>query len=209
MGRRIDVLKDISLGIYRGEIMSIQGPSGCGKSTLLHILGGLDRADSGEIQVNGQKMNFWSRTSIRRNHIGFLFQSFYLLEEETVWDNIALPAQIARYSTSVNTPHYRRLNELLERLGLADRKHFRAKVLSGGEKQRVALARALCNNPSLLIADEPTGNLDLQTARSIYDLIQEWTSQEGKGAIIVTHDLELANRADRKYYLSQGQLKLI
>ena len=184
------------------------GSSGEGKSTLLHILGTLEQPSSGQLEICGQPTDTSSLPSLRNRHIGFIFQSFNLLEEDTVLDNVLMPARIAREPTHSRSPAYRRALQLLEKVGLSSRIRFLAKLLSGGEKQRVAIARALLNNPDLILADEPSGNLDYGNSQAIHQLLLMLTKEEGKTLVIVTHDSELASLCDKTYQLKDGKLGL-
>ncbi len=200
------VLKRIDLEVDKGASIAIMGKSGEGKSTLLHILGTLEKPCSGELAICGQSIRSGSLASLRNQHIGFIFQSFNLLDDYTVLENVLMPAKIARLPTTPQSPSYKRACSLLEQIGLAPRADFLAKLLSGGEKQRVAIARALLNNPELILADEPSGNLDHSHSQAIHELLLQLTKQEGKTLIVVTHDTELASLCDQKYHLKDGTL---
>ncbi|MBI3900816.1 MAG: ATP-binding cassette domain-containing protein, partial [Chlamydiia bacterium] len=163
----IEILKDISLDLFPGQSMAIMGRSGEGKSTLLQILGTLDEPTSGELFIAGKSVLHHPPSSLRNQHIGFIFQSFHLLEEYSVIHNVLMPALIAGYDIGPKSPAFKRALSLLERVGLSDRVDYDTRLLSGGEKQRVALARAFCNNPEIILADEPSGNLDHTTAEHI------------------------------------------
>lgn len=191
------VLNGINLEIAPGESIAICGRSGEGKTTLLHILGTLEEPDSGELEIKGEKLHYQNASIIRNQHIGFVFQSYNLLEDFTTLENVLMPARIARRPTS-------RLEglALLRTVGLEDRADFSVKHLSGGEKQRAAIARALCNNPSLILADEPTGNLDRAYARKIGETLLKL----GKALILVTHDPDLAALCNKQYTLANGLL---
>src|SRR5579885_2914386 len=154
----VEVLKNITLEVEQGEAIAIMGKSGEGKSTLLHILGTLEKPSDGEIEICGKKVSHFPLAPLRNQHIGFIFQSFNLLEDYTALENVLMPAKIGRKATHPNSEAYQRGLNLLERVGLSPRAHFLTKLLSGGEKQRVAIARALCNDPDLIFADEPSGN---------------------------------------------------
>jgi lipoprotein-releasing system ATP-binding protein len=202
----IEVLKGIDLEIDRGESVAITGKSGEGKSTLLHILGTLEKPCSGSLEICGQNISHASLSGVRNTHIGFLFQSYNLLEDYTVLDNVLLPARIARRPTSKGSAAYSRALELLEIVGLKDRAGFPAKLLSGGEKQRAALARALCNDPDLILADEPTGNLDHAHSQDIHSLLISLSRDFNKSLIVVTHDKELSTLCSRTLLLKDGNL---
>lgn len=206
--QQVNVLQGVDLTIYQGEAVAITGRSGQGKSTLLHVLGTLDRPCEGSLEIAGQTVNPMSVSSIRNRHLAFVFQSFHLLDDYTAVENVLMPARIARYNTAKGSPAYKRGLELLEKVGLSERAFHTTKLLSGGEKQRVAIARALCNQPDILFADEPSGNLDRQTSRSIHDLLLNYVKEEGKTLIVVTHDLELASRCKRRFCLEDGILIL-
>ena len=188
----VKVFADVSLSLKEGESIAITGPSGVGKSTLLNVLGTLDTADSGEITICGKAITPSIIAHLRREYIGFVFQAFNLLDEYTAIDNVLMPAKIAR------KPLLRSYGEkLLDRVGLSHRADFLAKNLSGGEKQRVAIARALCNDPQVIFADEPSGNLDHDHSLLIHDLLLEHT--QGRGLIVATHDMELAAKCDKQF----------
>jgi len=202
----VEVLSDISLDVPRGNALAIMGKSGEGKSTLLHILGTLEKPCSGQLEICGIMAGEDSLSSIRNKHIGFIFQSFHLLEDYSTIDNVLMPAKIARQDTRLGTPAYTRALELLAAVGLSQRTQFLAKLLSGGEKQRVAIARALCNDPELILADEPSGNLDHGNSLAIYEILISLVKKMSKTLIVVTHDLELAKRCDQILVLQDGIL---
>lgn len=202
------ILDGVDLEVKAGETVAIMGLSGVGKSTLLHILGTLEPQDSGELIIEG-KLADKNRPKIRNQSIGFVFQSFFLLENHTVLDNVLMPAKIARASTRHGSKMHERALYLLKRLNLLDRQDHLAKTLSGGEKQRTCIARALCNSPTLILADEPTGNLDQKTSRVIQELLLEAVKEEGKSLIVVTHDADFAKRCDKVYQLKDGKLILV
>lgn len=202
----IEILKGIDLDVKRGETVAILGRSGQGKSTLLQILGTLENPTSGTMILAGQTVGPFNKPKIRNKHIAFVFQSFHLLDDYTALENILMPARIAREDVSTHSQALQCANALLELVGLTDRAHFNTKLLSGGEKQRVAIARALCNNPDILFADEPSGNLDKQTSKTIHDLLIGFAKKENKALILVTHDLELASLCDRRLLLEDGHL---
>lgn len=202
----VHVLKEVDLEIEKGKAVAIMGKSGEGKSTLLHILGTLEKPTSGELHICGKSIDSASLAQLRNHHIGFIFQSFNLLEDYTVLENILMPAKIARMPTHSQSPSYKRAHMLIEKIGLSSRTDFLAKLLSGGEKQRVAIARALLNNPELILADEPSGNLDHMHSQAIHQLLLQLTKEEGKTLIVVTHDPELASLCDHTYLLKDGKL---
>lgn len=203
---KVDILKQLDLTVRRGESIAITGRSGGGKSTLLHILGTLESPSSGSLEINEQKVSFFNKSRIRNHQLGFIFQSFHLLEDYTALENVLLPARIGRRDVTPKGQAYREACRLLEHVGLSDRFHFNTKLLSGGEKQRVAIARALCNHPDIILADEPSGNLDKDTSRQIHQLLLDLAEQQGKTLIIVTHDPDLANMCETHYCLVDGQL---
>lgn len=202
----VEILKNVELTVRRGDTVAIMGRSGEGKSTLLQILGTLEDSCSGTLEINEETVTSFNKSKIRNKDIAFIFQSFHLLEDYTALENVLMPARIARESTSKGSVMYKRACELLDHVGLSDRKNFNTKLLSGGEKQRVAIARALCNDPDIILADEPSGNLDKQTSRHIHDLLLNFAHQHDKTLIIVTHDIELANLCSLRYRLTEGQL---
>lgn len=205
----LDLLRGIDLKVAQGETVAIMGRSGEGKSTLLHILGTLDAPTDGSIEIASQKATSGNTTSIRNKHIGFVFQSFHLLDDYSVLQNVLMPAEIARKSTARGSAAYHHAKTLLDDVGLKDRKHHFAKQLSGGEKQRVALARALCNDPDILMADEPSGNLDRKTAEGIHHLLLDFVRKKNKSLIVVTHDQELADLCSSLYALKNGILERV
>lgn len=199
----IPVLRGINLQVKAGEAVAIVGRSGEGKSTLLQILGTLEDPCQGCLKIDDQVVSRSNKGLIRNQFIGFVFQSFHLLEDYSALENVLMPARIARQK--VNRETQQKGLYLLEKVGLADRAHFHTKLLSGGEKQRVALARALCNDPQIIFADEPSGNLDGQTAQAIHDLLLAFV-EEGKALILVTHDWKLAQLCTKQYELKNGVL---
>ncbi len=202
----VHALRGVDLDIYTGEMVSIVGPSGSGKSTLLGLIGGLDSPTHGTIEIDGvdiTRMNEDQLTEIRNEKIGFIFQFFNLIPTLTALENVALPVQFARHR------HFnadRRAKELLTTLGLADRMHHRPAELSGGQQQRVAIARALANNPPLLLADEPTGNLDTESGTMVLETLKQIQRESGTTVVIVTHDPDLAAFADRIVTLVDGEI---
>ena len=205
----LSILRDISFQMSAGENLGIVGPSGSGKSTLLYIIGTLEKPTSGQIQMDGQNPFNLSETSLaafRNEQIGFIFQDHHLLPQLSAIENILIPTLAHGRPSTEQTA---RAHQLLDRVGLADRRHHLPSELSGGERQRVAIARALIHEPKLLLADEPTGNLDRSTAESVTDLLLDiqQNSQPQTMMIVVTHSSALANRLQRCYELDQGQLK--
>ena len=205
--QRIHVLRDLSVTVERGEMLAIVGASGVGKSTLLHLLGGLDRADSGGIQLADVDLTTMSDAALveyRNRNVGFVFQFHHLLPEFDASENVEMPMRIARLPMSETKA---RARELLGRVGLGERLAHRPSMLSGGEQQRVAVARALVMKPALLLADEPTGDLDENTAESLHALLREMHAEHGLTSIIATHNPRLAAACDRMLRLEQGQLR--
>ncbi|HVG58735.1 MAG TPA: ABC transporter ATP-binding protein [Hyalangium sp.] len=205
-GKRIDVLRGVSLDLERGELVSLVGPSGAGKSTFLHVLGTLDAPAAGEVLFEGRSifaMNDAEIAEFRNRTIGFVFQSHYLLPEFTALENVAMPALIQRTDRSTT---YAKARELLERVGLGARVDHKPGELSGGEAQRVALARALVLQPAILLADEPTGNLDPATGEGIHQLLRDVNRELGVTAVVVTHNETLARSMPRRLRLAGGQV---
>ena len=203
----LQVLKGVDLQVDKGEIVSIVGPSGAGKTTLLQILGTLDKADKGDIEVNGvnvSKLNDNELAAFRNQHIGFIFQFHQLLPEFTALENVMIPALIAGKET--NNVRLRAL-ELLDYLGLTDRIEHKPSEMSGGEKQRVAVARALINNPALILADEPSGSLDSKNKEELHKLLFDLRNKFGLTVVIVTHDKELAGISDRVVAMRDGNVE--
>lgn len=202
--REVQVLKGIDLEVKSGEFLALRGASGAGKSTLLHLLGGLDEPDSGEIHFEDQLLTSLGAASLstfRNRRIGFVFQAYHLFPELDALENVCLPARMARTPSLVAA---RRGRELLSRVGLENRMDHRPLELSGGEQQRVAIARALMNGPSLLLADEPTGNLDSRTGEEIIQLLIELQTEQGGTLIVATHDARVAARAPRQIEVRDG-----
>jgi len=198
----VDALKGVSLEIASEQLTAIMGPSGSGKSTLMHILAGLDRPTSGDVRIAGTaigKLNDAQLTKLRREHIGFVFQFFNLLPMLTAKDNILLPLSIAG-----TKPDRTWVDELVKKVGLTDRLSHRPSELSGGQQQRVAIARALVSRPTVMFADEPTGNLDSRTSSEILQLLRESVTSYGQTTVMVTHDAHAAAIADRVLFLADG-----
>ena len=202
----VTVLDGISLEVHPSDTIAIVGKSGEGKTTLLHILGTLDAPTSGTVEVCGEIATPQKSPLLRNSHIGFVFQAYHLLEECTVLENVLMPARIGKLDIRPGSPAYLRALELLQEVGLSERAHFPAKLLSGGEKQRVAIARALINNPSIILADEPSGNLDHAHSAVIYDLLLTEARSRNKALVVVTHDLTLASQCKKTYSLQDGKL---
>ena len=203
---RLEILRDINLEIGQGEIVALVGPSGSGKSTLLHIAGLLDTPTAGTIEIAGQnatKMNDWGRTKLRQKTIGFVYQSHLLLPDFNALENVMIPQLIAGVKSKDAEAHAK---DLLKEVGLSHRLTHRAGQLSGGEQQRVAIARALANSPALLLADEPTGNLDPKTADEVFDTFLRIVRQTGLSALLATHNPELAQKMDRRISVVDGQI---
>ncbi len=203
---KLEVIRNASLTVAAGELVGLVGPSGAGKSTLLHVAGLLEMPDGGDVSIAGRAcgaMSDGERTEIRRNEIGFVYQFHHLLPEFSALENVMLPQMIT--ATSRRTAR-NRAEELVASVGLAERAGHRPARLSGGEQQRVAIARALANEPRLLLADEPTGNLDAQTAEEVFELLLDAVRGRGLAALIATHNLDLAAKMDRIVRLEDGEL---
>jgi putative ABC transport system ATP-binding protein len=201
----VAALRDVDMTLGHGELLAVTGPSGCGKSTLLNLLGGLDRPSAGEIYLHGERVDGAGearRARLRRTELGFVFQFFNLIENLSVADNVELPALLAGVPAREAR---RRAGDLLERLGLAQTAARVPGSLSGGQQQRVAIARALVNRPSVLLADEPTGNLDTVAAREVVSVLRE-RSDEGQAIVLVTHDLRVASAARRVLRMRDGAI---
>ena len=203
----LDVLKGVDLEIYEGEIVALIGPSGSGKSTLLHILGALDRPDKGSVNLDSVKvfsLNDKELAHLRNRTVGFVFQFHHLMPEFSALENVMMPKLIA--GEGIKSIENKAI-ELLDEVGLKDRKDHKPGELSGGEQQRVAVARALINDPKIVIADEPSGNLDRSTAESLHNLILELNRNRNQTFVLATHNLELAQRANRIFKLKDGQVE--
>jgi putative ABC transport system ATP-binding protein len=203
-GRPLTVLRDVDLAVPAGQLVAILGPSGSGKSTLLGLLAGLDRPTSGEVLLDGEPIHRLSEdrlARLRRDRVGFVFQSFHLLRNLTALENVLLPLELtgARDATA-------RARSMLDEVGLADRQHHYPSQLSGGEQQRVALARAFVHRPALLLADEPTGNLDSRTGAGVLEILLRLRRDHGTTLVLVTHDEAVAALADRQVHLRDGQI---
>jgi lipoprotein-releasing system ATP-binding protein len=206
-GQRLHVLRDLDLAVEKGEMVAVMGASGVGKSTLLHVLGGLDRPDSGEVRVGDVDLVRIADAEVvafRNKHVGFVFQFHHLLPEFSAIENAEMPLRIARVPVAEARP---RAEALLRRVGLGERLAHRPGMLSGGEQQRVAVARALVMQPSLLLADEPTGDLDEATADAFHTLLREMHAEFGLTAILATHNPRLAQQCDRVLRLEGGSLR--
>ena len=204
---RIQVLRDLDLEVPAGQMLAVVGASGVGKSTLLHILGGLDQPDAGTIRVGDATLSGMTdaeRVAFRNRHVGFVFQFHHLLPEFDAAENVEMPMRIAGLPRAECR---RRATQVLERVGLGERLHHRPSMLSGGEQQRVAVARALVMRPTLLLADEPTGDLDEATAESLHTLLREMHAEHGLTSVIATHNHRLAEACDRVLRLERGQLR--
>ena len=202
----VSVLEGVDIRIFKNEWVAILGASGSGKTTLLNLLGALEKPDKGNIkcaQHSYASMNDSEKAKFRLNKIGFVFQAYHMFPELSILENVKLPAMIKKEYRTSNT----RAKNLLERVGLGHRINHKPAELSGGEQQRAAIARALINSPDLILADEPTGNLDSQTGRQILDIFKDLhSSNEGRTIIMITHDMDVANYADRKIVLQDGRI---
>jgi ABC-type lipoprotein export system ATPase subunit len=201
--KELEVLKGLNLEVQPGEIVFLCGKSGAGKTTLLYVLGGLERPTQGDVWVKGTSLYHspakWKNKTMNQN-MGFVFQHYFLLPELTALENVLLPAMIGKREAEI------RAQELLERVGLRERMHHLPAELSGGEQQRVAIARALINDPDILFADEPTGNLDSGTGSGVIEMLLSLVREKGKTLVVVTHDRELAKRGDRLLLIENGKL---
>ena len=202
----VEVLSDINLHIEKGERIAIVGASGSGKSTLLHLLGGLDLPTTGSVWIDGQELSRMSdkkRGLVRNEYLGFVYQFHHLLPEFTAVENVAMPLLIRGQDTQLAKS---KASQLLEEIGLGHRLEHRPVELSGGERQRAAIARALVTEPNVVLADEPTGNLDQNNAQSVFDMMMELNQRIGTALVMVTHDNVLANKMDRRFHLELGRL---
>lgn len=203
-GEALTILHPLDLVIPDGQFLAILGPSGSGKSTLLGLVAGLDYPSSGKIEIDGQeitRMNEDELARLRSRKIGIVFQSFHLVPSLTAYENVIVPMEIARLADPEE-----RSRQLLDDVGLTQRAHHYPSQLSGGEQQRVAIARAFANNPSILLADEPTGNLDTQNGKMIFELLIKMNRDRGTTLVLVTHEKELAEQADRQIHLREGRI---
>jgi lipoprotein-releasing system ATP-binding protein len=201
----VHVLKGVSFEAQRGQVYAIVGPSGCGKSTLLYLLGLLDQPDEGQIEINGQFMSNTddaARTAARGEHIGFVFQFHFLMLEFSALENVMMPMRkLGRFTGSEMEA---RAHALLSSVGLGAKTHRLGTQLSGGEQQRVAIARALANQPTILLADEPTGNLDIKNSGLVFDLLTKLAKEQGQAVVLVTHNPDIAQRCDRTLSMRDG-----
>ncbi|MEM7226913.1 MAG: ABC transporter ATP-binding protein [Pseudomonadota bacterium] len=205
-GRKLEVLRQADLDLKPGQLVALLGPSGAGKSTLMHIAGLLERPDGGKVEIRGEdcaKAGDGERTALRRTAIGFVYQYHHLLPEFSALENVVVPQLIAGFPKSQAK---RRASDLLGKVGLAERLDHRPARLSGGEQQRVAIARALANDPKILLADEPTGNLDPHTADAVFKVLTDLVRDRGLAALVATHNLDLAGRMDRTLRLEEGKV---
>lgn len=206
-GQSVPVLQDLSLTVNTGDFLALMGPSGSGKSTLLNLIAGIDRPDSGEIIIDGRDITQLSESDLanwRAGHVGFIFQFYNLIPVLTAFENVALPLQLTALSEKEKKL---RVEKALSTVGLADRMDHRPSELSGGQQQRVAIARALITDPALIVADEPTGDLDRQSAQDILDMLERLNREMGKTILMVTHDPKAAEHARAMVHLEKGQLE--
>lgn len=203
---QVQILKNVNFSMKNGELVAIVGSSGSGKSTLLHTLGGLDQASTGEVFIKGQSLQRLSNNALaklRNEHLGFVYQFHHLMADFSALENVMMPMLIGKQNKSEAKD---RAEKMLQAVGLSHRITHRPSALSGGERQRVAIARALVNNPALVLADEPTGNLDQKTTESIFDLIKQLNAEQGIAFLLVTHDLNLAAKLNRCLTMRDGVL---
>ena len=207
-GNKLHILKKLNLEVKRGEFVSILGKSGSGKSTLLNIMGLLDKIDGGKIWIDNKEvssLNEMERNNIKNHFLGFIFQFHYLMSEFTALENVMIPALLNNFKNKVEIE--KEAKELLEIVGLAERIKHKPNQLSGGEKQRVAIARAMINKPKLILADEPTGNLDEDTGELIFSLFRKINKEHNQSIVVVTHARDLSQVTDRQIYLKRGVLE--
>lgn len=203
---QVQILKNVNFSMKNGELVAIVGSSGSGKSTLLHTLGGLDQASTGEVFIKGQSLQRLSNNALaklRNKHLGFVYQFHHLMADFSALENVMMPMLIGKQNKNEAKD---RAEDMLRSVGLSHRITHRPSALSGGERQRVAIARALVNNPALVLADEPTGNLDQKTTESIFDLIKQLNAEQGIAFLLVTHDLNLAAKLNRTLTMRDGVL---
>lgn len=203
---QVQILKNVCFSMNEGELVAIVGSSGSGKSTLLHTLGGLDQASSGEVFIKGQSLQKLSNNALaklRNEHLGFVYQFHHLMADFSALENVMMPMLIGKQNKREAQD---RAEKMLQAVGLSHRITHRPSALSGGERQRVAIARALVNNPALVLADEPTGNLDQATTESIFELIKQLNAEQGIAFLLVTHDLNLAAKLNRRFTMRDGVL---
>ena len=207
-GHKLHILRKLNLEVKKGEFVSILGKSGSGKSTLLNVMGLLDKIDSGKIWINDREVSSLSeneRNNIKNNFLGFVFQFHYLMSEFTALENVMIPALLNNFKNKAEIE--KEAKELLEIVGLAERMTHKPNQLSGGEKQRVAIARAMINKPKLILADEPTGNLDEDTGEMIFSLFRKINKERNQSIVVVTHARDLSQVTDRQIYLKRGVLE--
>tara|TARA_Y100000591_G_scaffold54229_1_gene42748 strand:+ start:851 stop:1519 length:669 start_codon:yes stop_codon:yes gene_type:complete len=203
------ILKDISLEVMSGDTLAINGSSGSGKSTLLHILSGLENTSSGEIFIDGTNISYLSENELcklRLEKIGFIYQFHHLIKELDVYENISLPLLVKKTEKGEIE---KKVNEIIEKVSLNDRKNFQIDKLSGGERQRVAIARAIINNPKIIFADEPTGNLDSKNAKNVFSLLKDIANSNNSSLIIATHDNGLTKMLDKKIIIENGGIHYV
>lgn len=199
------IIKNVTISVQPHETVAILGKSGEGKSTLMHILGTIEPPTAGKLFIKGELVSN-DPCVIRNKELGFIFQSFHLLNDQTVLENVLMPMKIARTNTKIQSPGYQRALDLIDQVGLTHRMHFACNKLSGGERQRAAIARAFANDPDIIFADEPTGNLDHNTAIDVQQLLFSFTKSHKKALVLVTHNEELAKLCDTHYRLENGNL---
>ena len=201
----VAALRGVSLDVIRGEFLAVVGPSGSGKSTMFHVLGGLTPPTSGTVVINGKNLALMTdaeRTHMRKTEVGFVFQKYNLLPTLSAWDNIAIARHIARRSPELDGD----FRQVLELLGIAHRLHHKPRALSGGEQQRVAIARAIVNHPAILLADEPTGNLDTKNSEAVLGILRDLNKRIGQTILMITHNPEAAAYADRTVHMRDGRI---